>query len=59
MEQLRMQIVDEVAQEAAVSSREQRRQRALKRKMKNWPIKKAGIDNNGEIDISQAISIIK
>ena len=59
MEQLRMQIVDEVAQEMAVSSRGQHRQRALKRKIKNWPIKKKGIDNSERIDIAQAIIIIK
>ena len=59
MEQLRMQIVDEVAQEMAVSSRGQHRQRALKRKMKNWPVKKRGIDNSEKINMAQAIIVIK
>lgn len=39
MKQLRGQIIDEIAQEHVVSSRGQRRQRALKRKIMSWPIK--------------------
>lgn len=54
-----MQIVDEVAQEMAVSSRGQHRQRALKRKIKNWPVKKRGIDNSEKINMAQAIIVIK
>lgn len=56
---LRALIVDEIAQVLVVSSRGKQRQRAIKRKIKKWPIKKKGVDNNVKIDIIQAISIIK
>lgn len=59
MKQLREQIIDEIAQEHVVSSRGQRRQRALKRKMMSWPVKKRGIDNTAQFNMIQAISILK
>lgn len=59
MEELRMLIVDEVAQEARISSRGQFRQRAVKRKIKKWPIKRRGRRNRGKINIIQAILVIK
>jgi hypothetical protein len=59
MEELRMRIVDEIAQEAAVSSRGQRRQRTVKRKMSNWPVKKKDRRKQAKINISQVIEVFK
>ena len=35
-------IIDEILEEKTVSSRGKKNQRAVKRKMKGWPIKKRG-----------------
>jgi hypothetical protein len=40
MKKLRREIIDEIAQRKVVSSRGLSRQRAVKRKMKSWHIKK-------------------
>lgn len=49
-------LLDEILEERVSSSRGKRKQRAVKRKMKGWPIKKSG--KVGKIDPEKAIEVL-
>ena len=52
-------VLEEILEERAVSSRNRRNPRGVKRKMSNFPLRRRGSDLMSKIDLHLAINIVK
>jgi hypothetical protein len=52
-------VLEEILEERAVSSRNRRNPRGVKRKMSNFPLRRRGVKPMPKIDLQLAIKIVK
>lgn len=52
-------VLEEILEERAVSSRNRRNPRGVKRKMSNFPVRRSGSQSMPKIDLQLVIKIIK